>query len=121
MTSFAGQIAAFAVKTERRAHEAFDAIVDATKDSIVEGSTVTGAPGQPVGIDGSPRDGALRDSWTIERSENSARIASSAPYALDVELNLAGAQFHNHGPHSVAATVTEFGRLAIATVESLDA
>jgi hypothetical protein len=117
MTSFAEQMRAFAQRTQVRATAAFDEIVDATAASIVEGSPVTGSPGQPVGVDGGPTDGELRDSWSIERGDQSARIASSAPYAADVEDNLAGARFHNHGPHSVKLTALGFGPLVAATIK----
>ena len=102
----------FTVEAERRARAVFVAGAELTLDSIVHGSSVTGAPGQPVAQGGVPHAGKLRDSWTLTYPEaTSAEIASDVPYAGDVEDNLFGAHFHSGGPHSVKLTAVSFDRL----------
>lgn len=80
--------------------------------SIVHGSPLTGAPGQPVAPIDQPNAGKLRDSWAIERPDpNTAIIGSTASYASDVEENVHDAHFHTGGPHGVKLTAANFDRL----------
>lgn len=57
-------------------------VVDETHRSIVYGSVLTGAPGQPVDT------GALRDSWRVEwLGLGIAKITTDSPYAWVIEHN----------------------------------
>lgn len=104
---FAGQLDGFVSLLDGRQQRVFDAVVEQTRASIVEGSPITGAPGQPVDT------GELRDSWTVRYERPGvAVIASDAPHALVVELNPRGITYSNHGPHSVALTRAGFPTLA---------
>lgn len=74
--------------------------------SIVEGSALSGAPGQPVDT------AELRDSWTAVAEGPATRlIKSDAVHAIAVEYNWGGVQYQNHGPHSRALTVHAFPRI----------
>lgn len=80
-------------------------------ESVVEGSPITGAPGQPVD------DGDLKESWTNTRTgPATAEIASDSPYAEAVEENWSGVAFKNHGPHSKALTEVGFPDLVADVV-----
>lgn len=57
--SFSADLRAFTVKVEARTQDIFNGVVAETQRSIVEGSEITGAPGQPVDI------GTLRASWQV--------------------------------------------------------
>lgn len=77
----------------------FDTGIELAFESIVHGSTLTAAPGQPV------RTGQLRDSWEIERvSPDVAVLSSDHPAAMDIEEDAEHAHYSNHGPHSVKLT-----------------
>lgn len=104
--AFADQIRKFALTMETDSRAAFVAAAGLTFESIVEGSSLTGAPGQPVAT------GQLHDSWILELpGDGTAVIASDAPYAIAVEEGLHGVAFKNHGPHSVALTVAAWERI----------
>lgn len=104
---FADQLDGFASLLNDRQAMVFGAVVDHTRASIVEGSPVTGSPGQPVDT------GELRDSWKVRYERPGvAVIASDAPHALAVEINVRGITYSNHGPHSVALTRAGFATLA---------
>ena len=55
--SFGSDLTLFAQKVEGRQRALFVGCVNAVQESIVDGSAVTGAPGQPVDT------GNLRASW----------------------------------------------------------
>ncbi|HEY4306559.1 MAG TPA: hypothetical protein VGM82_18935 [Gemmatimonadaceae bacterium] len=75
-------------------------------ESIVNGSPVTGAPGQPVDT------GRLRASWQLEFLDaNTAKISTKLSYAEAVENKWRGASFKNHGPHSVKLTEAGFAQI----------
>lgn len=61
-TNFAGQVNGFAAKVAETHQAVFLGIVDRCVTSIVEGSPLTGSPGQPVENTG-PDKGNLRASW----------------------------------------------------------
>lgn len=104
---FAGQLDGFADLLDGRQKRVFDAVVEQTRISIVEGSPITGAPGQPVDT------GELRDSWKVRYERPGvAVISSDAPHALVVEMNIGGITYSNHGPHSVALTRAGMPRMA---------
>jgi hypothetical protein len=80
---FADQLQGFKDLVVARVQETHDAVTDAAFQSIVHGSSLTGAPGQPVATE---NGGKLRDSWTQER-EGPARsiISTDVSYAPDIE------------------------------------
>jgi hypothetical protein len=76
--------------------------------SIVEGSEITGAPGQPVDT------GALKASWIPEFvSESEWQTTTNLDYAPIIEDNLRGATLRSPvgGFHSVKRTVAGFPRI----------
>jgi hypothetical protein len=83
----------------------------AVKQSIVEGSAITGAPGQPVEF------GTLKGSWILDFPDpNTAEITSGgavSAYNRVIEENVRGAQLRSQvgGFHSVALTRAGFGRI----------
>jgi hypothetical protein len=115
MTSFADGVKAFGVKVERVAQDVFVGVVQETHTSIVTGSPLTGAVGQPVDT------GALRASWQITFvSPTSAVIATNLVYAPIIEDGIAASgkpiQFKSQvgGAHSVKQTVANFDRIVEA-------
>ena len=116
MTEFADALRVFFGKTERLTVAAFANVVSATQDSIVNGSAVTGAAGQPVDT------GHLKDSWTPNfESPFVATITTNVEYAPIIEYNVRGATLRSAvgGWHSVAMTVAGFQRLVDVEVTKL--
>jgi len=106
MSSFADDINKFAIKVQTNSRAVFVNTASHAYESIVNGDTLTGAPGQPVDT------GALRASWQlIFNSPTEARIATNIEYAPYVEDNVRGVKFKNHGPHSVALTIAGMSRI----------
>jgi hypothetical protein len=98
--------ARFAEKNKARMEAVLAASVAEMRDSIKDGSSVTGAPEMPVAPSHFARAGALRDSVTVSYADpNSALIYTTSPYALDVEDNAKGHQFTSGGPHGWKLTV----------------
>lgn len=84
----------------------FAEVVSLVHESIVEGSPLTGSPGQPVDT------GALRNSWTPAfNSPGEASVATNLEYAQVVEDNIGDRHYKNHGPHSVKLTIAGLDRL----------
>lgn len=111
---FADQLNAHAEKYKKHLGEIREGTDDEMFRSIVEGSEITGAPGQPVG-----KSGKLRDSWTQEKSATDTVTSSDAPYAQAVEENWGNVDFANHGPHSAKITVVAFPRVVEAVVQKV--
>lgn len=112
MSDFMGDIAKVNAKTLRLVDEVFTGSGDQAFRSVVEGSEITGAPGQPVDPENDPNAGKLRDSWTKERrDDNTIVIATDVDYAPKVEDNIEGAHFRNHGPHSKKLTEAGWPRI----------
>ena len=85
--SYSDDIKRFTDKAERRARNVFIASTVEVRRSIVEGSTLTGAPGQPVGqyTDGRV-GGTLKASFIDNRlSLTSWRIQTKIEYAPGIE------------------------------------
>ena len=61
--TFDAQLRDFNAKLARRVHDVFVRSTEEVQESIVEGSPVTGAPGQPVDT------GLLKGSWVPKRHE----------------------------------------------------
>lgn len=102
--SWESDIDRFTVKlTEAIPARIMPAVASELYASIVDGSPLTGSPGQPVDT------GNLRTSWQVEfPAADTARITTNVEYAPYVEdgINRWGAvQYHNHGPHSVKLTL----------------
>ncbi len=102
------------LQLEAMTRDVFVGVVGELQRSIVEGSELTGAPGQPVDT------GALRASWqTVFDSPTAATIGTNLVYAPAIEDGVG-----EHGPltlrspvggfHSVAHTVTNAGRVVDA-------
>ena len=114
---FSRDLARFAVTLEQRSRAVFLSTVTKAAQSIIEGSSATGAPGQPVDT------GNLRASWqTTFESPTQALISTNVAYAPYVEegINRWGSvRYKNHGPHSVALTRTNFPRLVEAAIREV--
>lgn len=123
MSSFSDQIRAFSEKVQKRTDDVFANIVNATADSIVNGSPVTGSPGQPVGQYGPgyhPGEvgGDLKASWQIsEVTPTSALISTNSEHAVQNEYGISatdGPYFQRTsigGRHSVAHTIAGFQKI----------
>lgn len=78
--TFGDDINTFLGKLDGKHREVFVDTVTAVQSSIVEGSAVTGAPGQPVDT------GTLRASWHTEfESADVATITTNVAYAEPIE------------------------------------
>lgn len=78
--SFGDDLAFFRDKVVRRSRLVFLGSVDGIHDSVVEGSTVTGAPGQPVDV------GNLLGSWQQTYPEEwVGQTATNVEYARAIE------------------------------------
>lgn len=105
--SFLDDLNAFNALVQRRRQFVARECVRLAFESIVEGSSITGAPGQPVG-----ETGETRDSWReLQESPTSTLIVSDHPNAQIVEDNVGGVVYVNHGPHSVKLTIAGWQRI----------
>ncbi len=101
---FGAQVRRFAVDLEATTTAVFVNTAAAVHESIVNGSPITGAPGQPVDT------GALKASFILDfRNATEAEISTNIEYAPYVEDGIAGKNDHPHyrvgGPHSVKLTI----------------
>jgi hypothetical protein len=102
----------FIVKMEHLERGLLPAVAAHAHDSIVSGSPVTGAPGQPVDT------GALRNSWQLRfPTKDVAEITTNLVYAPMNEYGVTedGRPYRQLSPvggrHSVAHTITNFDRI----------
>jgi hypothetical protein len=96
----------FSKEYNRRIMAIFHRTVQLVYESVVLGSPVTGAPGQPVDT------GALRASWAIRwLSPTQAQISTGIDYAIHVELNERNVTFRVGGAHSLSKTRANFDKL----------
>lgn len=80
MTSFSDQLRTFTAKITASSQAVFTGTVEEATRSIVEGSEITGAPGQPVDT------GTLKGSWqTWYDDPNTATIGTNVEYAPYIE------------------------------------
>lgn len=126
MTAFADQIRDFAVKVEARTETAFANIIASTFDSIVNGSELTGAPGQPVGEYGPgyhPGEvgGDLKASWQLsDVTPTSGLISTNSEHAVQNEYGISATdgpyvqRTSIGGRHSVAQTIANFDKIVDA-------
>ena len=115
MSTFRDALAKFGVLAQERVHDAFIASTEEVQRSVIEGSEVTGAPGQPVDT------GALARSWQpefvnpalwrITATGVDPQTGEKVGYAEHVEDNVRGVTFRNHGPHSVRLTRAGWDRI----------
>jgi len=106
--SFADDLQRFAAKTQGKSNALFINVAKDVKASIVDGSAVTGAPGQPVDT------GNLKASWQLTfEAKHSALISTNVAYAPVIEDNIRGAKLRSQvgGFHSVKLTVGAFDRI----------
>jgi hypothetical protein len=95
-------------------------VADLAFDSIVNGSALTGAPGQPVAAPIFEKAGALKASWKrTQTSPNVITIWTDFGYADDVEDNLKGFRFRSGGPHGVKLTVLAAPRLVSQAMQDV--
>lgn len=111
--SFAGTVKGWTEQVGTTRQEIFAGSVEAVKDSIVEGSAVTGAPGQPVAVGGNAR---LKNSWTSEIDGDLGLVWTDVDYAPDVEAGTRNGRAMAHaspvgGWHSVELTKNNFDLL----------
>src|SRR4051812_46868779 len=110
---FAQDLARFKAKTLANLDATREGVDAETFRSIVEGSEITGAPGQPV------HTRKLHDSWSQDVADTETVTSSDSPYAIAVEENLNNAVYENHGPHSVKQTVVAFPRIVGDVVKGI--
>jgi len=102
MPQFSDELRHFAVKLQTRNREIFAGVVDESFRSIVEGSELTGAPGQPVDT------GILKASWQrFPEGDNSVTIATNVEYAPYIEDGA-----NSRGPFQLRSAVGGFHSLA---------
>lgn len=115
---FADQLKGFSAKAQQRLTATRDGVDTEVFRSIVDGSELTAAPGQPFDPVSSDKNaGELRDSWTLEKDGDTTVISTPVDYAVAVEYNLRGVHFRNHGAHSRDMTVAGFSRVVEAVTE----
>ncbi len=112
-------IDAFERKIEKRIKDIHAKTAFALRDSVVHGSTVTGAPGQPVDT------GNLINSWQLTfPAQLLARLTTNVEYAPAIEE---GVGPHGPmtfispegGPHGVKLTVAGFQKLVDKVVREV--
>lgn len=122
--SFESDIGRILVKLELAERALLPAVAAEVHNSIVFGSSLTGAPGQVVAdVNG----GNLRDSWQLTfPTEDSAQSSTNVAYAQSNEDGIArpgGGPYVQRsaigGRHSVSKTVDAFPRIVDHVVEQL--
>lgn len=109
-------ITRFTLRLDEWHRDVFDRVGDLVYESIVNGSPITGAPGQPVD------EGGLRASWSrVYEDANTQLIGTASLYAQSNEDGIArpgGGPYELRskvgGRHSVALTVAGFGAIVEA-------
>ena len=129
--SFDGDLSRFAVKLDRTMTGLLPAVAAAVHESIVSGSELTGAPGQPVGQYGpgyhvGEVGGTLKQSYTISfPAPDVAVVGTNLVYAPMNEYGVteSGAPYRQRssvgGRYSVALTRAGFGALVDHEVKRL--
>jgi hypothetical protein len=108
MESFAVQMRKITQIVQHRYEELYSRVDEHVGRSIMYGSAVTGAPGQPV------YTGALLASWhRVQRGTFGSLWVSKSPYAHIIEDNLRGATLRSAvgGFHSVTLTRNAFRQI----------
>lgn len=115
--SFAGDVAAWTHTVPQLAQQTFERSVDGLFISVVDGSPITGSPGQPVG-----ETGELRDSWRKEIRADEAQIFTDHPGAPTIEAGLREGRrltFHRGGPHSLKLTIASWPAIVAEAVQQV--
>lgn len=101
--TFSDELRAFALKVQARQRDIFVGCATAVHQSVVEGSPITAAPGQPVDT------GNLRASWQL-RFEGDLSAVTSTPvvYAPPIEEGRGP-----HGPLTLRSQVGGFHSVAL--------
>lgn len=106
MSDFGTQLRYWHAKVVGQERETFVNSASALKDSIVNGSPVSGAPQLPV------ETGNLRNGVQLEfDAPDSALIYTNVEYAEHVEDNVRGVTFRVGGPHGWKLTRAGFPRI----------
>jgi hypothetical protein len=115
---FADDVKRFGAKVEKQSRDVFVGTVLAVHESIVQGSPITGAPGQPVDT------GNLKSSWQSDIVGDVGTVSTGVAYAPAIEEGVGP-----HGPltqrspvggfHSVKLTIAGFARLVEDQVRKL--
>jgi hypothetical protein len=108
--AFSNDLRRIALRIEPRTRDVYAHAVNLVSESIVFGSDLTGAPGQPVDTD------EERSSWqTVHESDVSAVVGTNLDYSLPIEDGVGphgprvyGAKNGIGGSHSVALTEAGF-------------
>lgn len=113
MSGFGDQISARVATYKARLQRLKEALPEAARSSIVDGSAITNAPGQP-GESWRARSHranpgvSLKESWLVERDAAKARVISQHPAARMIEDGVRHGRAiryeHGGGPHSVKLT-----------------
>lgn len=107
--SFEDELQRFASSVERRAEKAFIESVHLARESIVDGSFLTGSPGQPDAT------GELKGSWREVIGADGAVVSTRHPGAPTIEHGIRhGQRLELHaggGFHSVALTRAAWQRI----------
>lgn len=131
MGAFADQVRQFTAKAEQLSNDVYANVVSATFNSIVNGSPITGAPGQPVGQYGPgyhPGEvgGELKASWQVSGIETGdALISTNSNHAVQNEYGISATdgpyvqRSTVGGRHSVANTVAGFPLIVADEVRKL--
>jgi phage gpG-like protein len=116
--SFGDRMGRVRLRIATRHRNVLTGVVEEATRAIVEGSEITGSPGQPVDT------GNLKASWqTVYESENRAVIGTNVEYARAVEDGIGphgavtyGAKNGIGGSHSVRQLVVNWDRV-VAVVQ----
>jgi hypothetical protein len=101
---FLDEIRAHNANVERKLALVQDGVDAEVFRSVVDGSEITGAPGQPIGF-----TGKMHDSWKKDdESPTETLIWTDDGGAPAVEGNWGNVHFKNHGPYSLAQTIAGF-------------
>jgi hypothetical protein len=133
MTAFGEALQRFTVKVETRSQAVFLNTVSACYESVVNGSPLTGSPGQPVGQYGpgyheGEVGGELKTSWQVNfTGPLSAEILTKSPYAPQNEDGIArpgGGPYRQRstvgGRFSVRLTIAGIPKLVAAEVAKVN-
>jgi hypothetical protein len=114
---FSAEMDAFIAKVRARGDGLFINTASHVHTSVVSGSPVTGAPGQPVDT------GNLRTSWQLVFNGTSAEVSTNVEYAQIIEDNERGAQLRSAvgGFHSVKMTRAGWDAIVIHEAKKLGA
>ncbi len=107
--SYESDVKRFSVKVTSRVPEVLVGVAQGLHESIVNGSPLTGAPGQPVDT------GALKNSWqlVIEPDLSGATIGTNLEYAPVIEAGVG-----KHGPLTLRSAVGGFRSVSISVANA---